>query len=57
MLKRLFHIVLILLLLSACGGREAQRMLERAEAVMNENPSEAIALLDSISDEVLTRSQ
>ncbi len=38
MLKRLFHIVLVLLLLSACGGREAQRMLERAEAVMNENP-------------------
>ena len=56
MLRRLFHIVLVLLLLSACGSREAQRMLERAEAVMNENPSEAIALLDSISDEVLTRS-
>ena len=57
MLKRLFHIVLVLLLLSACGGREAQRMLERAEAVMNESPSEAIALLDSISDEGLSRSQ
>ena len=57
MLKRLFHIVLVLLLLSACGSREAQRMLERAEAVMNENPSEAIALLDSISDEGLSRSQ
>lgn len=57
MLKRLLHITLVLLLLSACGGREAQRMLERAEAVMNESPSEAIALLDSISDEGLSRSQ
>ena len=57
MLKRLFHIVFVLLLLSACGGGEAQRMLERAEAVMNENPSEAIAVLDSIGDDGLSRSQ
>ncbi len=32
-------------------------MLERAEATMNENPSEAIAVLDSIGDDGLSRSQ
>ena len=55
--KRLFHIALVLLLLSACGSREAQRLLERAEAIINENPSEAIAVLDSISDDGLSHSQ
>ncbi|MBP3219906.1 MAG: hypothetical protein J6M37_05530 [Prevotella sp.] len=57
MLRRLFHIVLVILLLSACGSRDAQRMLYRAEAVMSDNPSEAIAVLDSIGDDGLSRSQ
>ena len=57
MLKRLFHIAIVLLLLCACNSRETQRMLERAEATMNENPSEAIAVLDSIGDDGLSRSQ
>lgn len=47
----------VVLSLCACGDRTAQRMLERAEASMNENPSEAIALLDSIGDDGLSRSQ
>ena len=47
----------VLLLFSACGSREARRMLDRAEAVMSEDPSEAIAILDSISDDGLSRSQ
>lgn len=47
----------VVLSLCACGDRTAQRMLERAEASMNENPSEAIALLDSIGDSGLSRSQ
>ena len=47
----------VVLSLCACGDRTAQRMLDRAEASMNENPSEAIALLDSIGDSGLSRSQ
>ena len=57
MLKRLLHIAFVLLLLCACGNRDAQRMLDRAEAVMSDNPSEAIAVLDSIGDDGLSRSQ
>ena len=57
MLKRLFHITFVLLLLCACGSRDAQRMLDRAEAVMSDNPSEAITILDSIGDDGLSRSQ
>jgi tetratricopeptide (TPR) repeat protein len=57
MLKRLLHIIFVLLLLCACGNREAQWMLDRAEAVMSDNPSEAIAVLDSIGDDGLSRSQ
>ena len=54
MFRRSFHICILVLLFSACGNREAQRMLERAEAAMNDNPSEAIAFLDSISDSGLS---
>ena len=57
MLKRLLHIAFVLLLLCACGNRDAQRMLDRAEAVMSDNPSEAIAVLDSIGDDGLSHSQ
>ena len=57
MLKRLLHIIFVLLLLCACGNRDAQRMLDRAEAVMSDNPSQAIAVLDSIGDDGLSRSQ
>ena len=57
MLKRLLHIAFVLLLLCACGSRDAQRMLDRAEAVMSDNPSEAITILDSIGDDGLSRSQ
>ena len=57
MQKRLLHIAFVLLLLCACGSREAQRMLDRAEAVMSDNPSQAIAVLDSIGDDGLSRSQ
>ena len=47
----------VVLSLCACGDRTAQRMLDRAENVLNENPSEAIAVLDSIGDDGLSRSQ
>ena len=47
----------VVLSLCACGDRTAQRMLERAENVINETPSEAIAVLDSIGDSGLSRSQ
>ena len=57
MLKRLLHIIFVLLLLCACGNRDAQRMLDRAEGVMSDNPSQAIAVLDSIGDDGLSRSQ
>lgn len=57
MLKRFFHICVLVLLLNACGSREAQRLLDQAEAVINENSSEAITILDSISNDGLSRSQ
>ena len=47
----------VVLSLCACGDRTAQRMLDRAENVLNENPGEAIAVLDSIGDDGLSRSQ
>ena len=47
----------VVLSLCACGDRTAQRMLDRAENVLNENPGEAIAVLDSIGDSGLSRSQ
>lgn len=47
----------VVLSLCACGDRTAQRMLDRAENVINETPSEAIAVLDSIGDDGLSRSQ
>lgn len=47
----------VVLSLCACGDRTAQRMLDRAENVLNENPGEAIAVLDSISNDGLSRSQ
>ena len=58
-MKRAPLILLLMAVLSlcACGDRTAQRMLQRAEATMNDNPSEAIALLDSIGDSGLSRSQ
>lgn len=57
MLKRFFHICALVLLLNACGSREAQRLLDQAGSVINENPSKAIAVLDSIGDDGLSRSQ
>ena len=57
MLKRFFHICVLVLLLNACGSREAQRLLDQAEAVINENSSEAITILDSISNDGLSHSQ
>ena len=47
----------VVLSLCACGDRTAHRMLERAENVLNENPGEAIAVLDSIGEDGLSRSQ
>ena len=57
MFRRFYHICILVLLFSASGNREAQRMLERAEAAMNDNPSEAIAVLDSIGNDGLSHSQ
>ena len=57
MLKRFIHICALVLLLTSCGSREAQRILERAESIISENPSETITLLDSICDDGLSRSQ
>ena len=53
----LILLLVAVLLFCTCGDRIVQRMLDRAETVMNENPSEAIAVLDSIGDDELSRSQ
>ena len=53
----LILLLVAVLLFCTCGDRTVQRMLDRAETVMNENPSEAIAVLDSIGDDGLSRSQ
>lgn len=53
----LILLLVAVLLFCTCGDRIVQRMLDRAETVMNENPSEAIVVLDSIGDDGLSRSQ
>ncbi len=53
----LILLLVAVLLFCTCGDRTVQRMLDRAETVMNENPSEAIAVLESIGDDGLSRSQ
>lgn len=53
----LILLLVAVLLFCTCGDRTVQHMLDRAETVMNENPSEAIAVLDSIGDDGLSRSQ
>ena len=53
----LILLLVAVLLFCTCGDRTVQRMLDRAEAIINENPSEAIAVLDSIGEDGLSRSQ
>ena len=48
MMKRLFHIVLVLLLLSACGSREAQRMHYLLQLIDTQNKSDSVFRSDSI---------
>jgi len=48
MLRRLFHIVLVLLLLSACGSREAQRMHYLLQLIDTQNKSDSVFHSDSI---------
>ncbi len=48
MLKRLFHIILVLLLLSACGSREAQRMHHLLQLIDTQNKSDSVFHSDSI---------
>ena len=48
MLKWLFHIVLVLLLLSACGSREAQRMHYLLQLIDTQNKSDSVFHSDSI---------
>ena len=48
MMKRLFHIVLVLLLLSACGSREAQRMHYLLLLIDTQNKSDSVFRSDSI---------
>lgn len=53
----LILLLVAVLLFCTCGDRTVQRMLDRAEAIINENPSEAIAVFDSIGEDGLSRSQ
>lgn len=48
MLKRLFHIVLVLLLLSACGSKEAQRMHYLLLLIDTQNKCDTVFRSDSI---------
>lgn len=48
MLKRLFHIVLVLLLLSACGSREDQRMHHLLQLIDTQNKCDTVFRSDSI---------
>ena len=48
MLRRLFHIVLVILLLSACGSREAQRMHHLLLLINAQNKSDTVFRSDSI---------
>lgn len=48
MMKRLFHIVLVLLLLSACGSREDQRMHHLLQLIDTQNKCDTVFRSDSI---------
>lgn len=48
MLKRLFHLALVLLLLSACGSREAQRMHRLLLLIDAQNKNDTVFRSDSI---------
>ena len=48
-MRRVFYLLLLILLLVACSERRAYvEALGRAKAVLGEHPSEALAILDSL---------
>ena len=49
--------LLVLLLASSCGSREASELFARVEAVMDEHPDSALAMLDSVASEMDTYSK
>ena len=48
MLKRLFHIAFVLLLLCACGSRDAQRMHRLLLLIDAQNKNDSVFRSDSI---------
>ncbi len=56
-MRKLYYLIVIILLLYACGSREGQRMLDRAGTVIYNDPDSALAILDSMDEDNLSRSQ
>ncbi|MDE7336266.1 MAG: hypothetical protein K2N10_08165 [Muribaculaceae bacterium] len=54
MLRRLLLILSIILLLAGCSGGEADRVLSRAEGIMEQQPDSALALLETIDGATLS---
>ena len=56
-MKPLYYLTIIILLFCACGSRDGQRMLDRARTVINDDPDSALAILDCMDENHLSRSQ
>ncbi len=56
-MRKLYKSIFIILLFCGCGSQDGQRMLDRAGAVIDDYPDSAIAILDNIDENTLSRNQ
>ncbi len=56
-MRKLYNSIFIILLFCGCGSRDGQRMLDRAGTVINDDPDSALAILDCMDENHLSRSQ
>ena len=56
-MRKLYNLIFIILLFCGCGSQDGQRMLDRAGTVINDDPDSALAILDCMDENHLSRSQ
>lgn len=56
-MRKLYNSIFIILLFCGCGSQDGQRMLDRAGTVINDDPDSALAILDCMDENHLSRSQ
>ena len=56
-MRKLYNLIFIILLSCGCGSQDGQRMLDRAGTVINDDPDSALAILDCMDENHLSRSQ